>query len=55
MIFTTKRKRLVDVSLQIDGHIINETHSTKFLGVIIDNKLSWKIILNMLLVKFQGV
>ena len=42
MIFTTKRKRLVDVSLQIDGHIINETDSTKFLGVIIDNKLSWK-------------
>ena len=42
MIFTTKRKRLVDVSLQIDGHIINETNSTKFLGVIIDNKLSWK-------------
>ena len=42
MIFTTKRKRLVDVSLQIDGHIINKTDSTKFLGVIIDNKLSWK-------------
>ena len=43
MIFTTRRKMLVDVSLQIDGHIISyETDSTKCLGVIIDNKLSWK-------------
>ena len=30
------------LSLKIDKHIISETNQTKFLGVIIDNKLSWK-------------
>ena len=42
MIFTTKRTRFVGMSLQIDGHIFNETDSTKSLGVITDNNLSWK-------------
>ena len=30
------------VSVVIDNHPINEVHHTKFLGVIIDNKLKWK-------------
>ena len=28
--------------LQIEGQLIMEVHEMKFLGVIIDNKLSWK-------------
>ena len=28
--------------LQIEGKWIIEVHETKFLGVFIDNKLSWK-------------
>ena len=30
------------MNINIDGEIINETSKTNFLGVIIDNKLSWK-------------
>ena len=30
------------VSVVVDNHPINEVHHTKFLGVIIDNKLKWK-------------
>ena len=36
-------KRLdVDVKLLIDGEAIDEVQKIKFLGIIIDNKLSWK-------------
>ena len=39
MIFATqKRKSYFD----IDGNDINEVCKTKFLGVLIDNKLNWK-------------
>ena len=31
----------IDYTLQINGTIIPEVQETKFLGVIIDNKLSW--------------
>ena len=38
-----RRKGLdVDVKLLIDGESIDEVQKTKFLGIIIDNKLSWK-------------
>ena len=30
------------MNINVDGEIINETIKIKFLGVIIDNKLSWK-------------
>ena len=42
MIFSSKNKPHPDMNINIDGEIINETSKTKFLGVIIDNKLSWK-------------
>ena len=42
MLFTPKRfSRVMDVLL-IDGKRIMEVSETKFLGVIIDNKLNWK-------------
>ena len=30
------------VKLSIDGELINEADKTKFLGILIDNKLAWK-------------
>ena len=30
------------MSVKIDGEAISETYKTKFLGVIIDNRLCWK-------------
>ena len=42
MVFTNKKKRLNDLNILIDGTRIEEVKKTKFLGVIIDNKLSWK-------------
>ena len=41
MVFTSK-KQIEKVSVNIDGHPIDEEKSTKFLGVHIDNKLTWK-------------
>ena len=42
MVFTNKKKRLDELNILIDGIKIEEVKKTKFLGVIIDNKLSWK-------------
>ena len=41
MIVTSKKKK-EKVSIEIDGHPIDQVNNTKFLGVYIDNKLSWK-------------
>ena len=42
MFFTKKRKPTAKIDLFIDNERIEETCKTKFLGVIIDNKLTWK-------------
>ena len=42
MVFTRKRKIITDISLNIDGNLITEVSSTKFLSVYLDNKLTWK-------------
>ena len=42
MLFMLKKFPCVKVSVVVDNHPINEVHHTKFLGVIIDNKLKWK-------------
>ena len=42
MVFTNKKKRFDELNILIDGNKIEEVKKTKFLGVIIDNKLSWK-------------
>ena len=45
MVFTNKR-RSDTVSITVNGHTINEITETSYLGVIIDNKLSWKAHIN---------
>ena len=40
MVFTN-RKRPQEISLKVKDSIITETTESKFLGVIVDNKLSW--------------
>ena len=42
MIFCRRKKLCHDVKLLIDGQAINEVQKTKFLGIIIDNQLTWK-------------
>ena len=47
MVFTTKRKIMAGVVINIEGHVINEVDSTKLLGIYLDNKLNWKNTLHM--------
>ena len=42
MLFTNKKRKDHYLNIMIDGTKIEEVKKTKFLGVIIDNKLSWK-------------
>ena len=42
MIFCRGKELNHDVKLLIDGQAINEVQKTKFLGIIIDNQLTWK-------------
>ena len=43
MIFSNKKaKERPSIQLKIDGETLSEVKKTKFLGVVIDNKLSWK-------------
>ena len=42
MVFTPKRKQHDVINLNIENHTINEVNQCKFLGVILDNNLSWK-------------
>ena len=42
MLFANKKRKDHDLNIMIDGTKIEEVKKTKFLGVIIDNKLSWK-------------
>ena len=42
MLFMPESFPCLKVSVVVDNHPINEVHHTKFLGVIIDNKLKWK-------------
>ena len=43
MCFSAKKNKVKpDISLKIDGEIIAEVASSKFLGVIIDDQLNWK-------------
>ena len=48
MLFHTRQKRvnIDENSIVIDGNIINFTTNTKFLGINIDNDLTWKAHIN---------
>ena len=41
MVFTTRHKEY-EVNIKFEGKLINRVTKTKFLGVIIDDKLNWK-------------
>ena len=42
MVSSNKRRKHYDLIIKIDETKIEEVKKTKFLGVIIDNKLTWK-------------
>ena len=42
LIFGNKKERFDKVEITIDDKVISQEHSTKFLGVYIDDKLNWK-------------
>ena len=41
MLFTN-RKRPQEITLNVNGSLIHEVNETKFLGIIVDNKLTWQ-------------
>ena len=42
IIFTRKKKTGNALNIRIENQFIHEVYKTKFLGVIIDKKLTWK-------------
>ena len=42
VVFSRKKNYKCDVTLRVENQVIEEVPETKFLGVIIDNKLTWK-------------
>ena len=42
MVFTRSKIRNIQLAINIDGESIDEVRITKFIGVVIDNKLNWK-------------
>ena len=42
MIFTKRKNKVTNVTLNIEGNAMGEVSQTKFLGVYIDNQLTWK-------------
>ena len=42
MVITRKKVAKNNIVIKINDHVISEVHKTKFLGVIIDNKINWK-------------
>ena len=41
-VFTNKRKTCHQLKIVMEGEVLQEVSSTKFLGAIIDKKLIWK-------------
>ena len=42
LLFSYKKEKFDKIEIIIDDKVINQEHSTKFLGVYIDDKLNWK-------------
>ena len=54
MILKTKRKKFKEITaIKINGQIINQVKCTKFLGLNVDDKLSWKDHVDLVLIKLQ--
>ena len=51
IVFTNKNVLKPVLQISIDGHKIDETDRTKFLGVVIDSKLTWKHHISYITVK----
>ena len=51
----TYRRKADCPKIELDGHKLKEVTSTKFLGVIIDNKLSWQVHIDALHKKLKSV
>ena len=51
MIFCRHNKLCHDVKLLIDGQAINEVQKNKFLGIIIDNQITWKWHINCIVIR----
>ena len=45
----------MDAKITIDGHEIDQVVKTKFLWVVIDNKLNWKEHVSLISGKIPGV
>jgi len=46
MVFHSKNKCTTDINIKIDNNLIDRVSHTKFLGIIIDEKLNWKLHIN---------
>ena len=54
MILKTKRKKFKEITaIKINGQIINQVKCTKFLSLNVDDKLSWKDHVDLVLIKLQ--
>ena len=43
VVFRSQRKRInTDISMSLDGTRLNQVHVVKFLGIFLDENLSWK-------------
>ena len=47
------KNTIIDIDITIDGTNITEVKVTKFLGLMVDNRLSWKNHINHVLTKFS--
>ena len=48
MIFSLSRNRIInDTDIKINGQMVTRVACTNFLGILIDEKLSWETILNL--------
>ena len=52
--FLTKNKRVTDIHIQYENRQISNIGSIKFLGIVIDNNLSWRSHIDQLLPKLNN-
>ena len=55
MISSVTRNNLDNMDIKIDNHVLNKVNQIQFLGVIIDDKLTWKPHINQLCTKLSQI